>query len=141
MRVFVDASAFVALYYAEDPHADAARRVSRELTNQGAELYTSNYIVAETLTVVSQRAGKAVALAFGGKVRRGDVTLVRVTDDIEDEAFGVFAQAPKDVSYVDCTCVVACRRLGIPTIFSFDRHFARYRLRLLGVESLRGKNE
>lgn len=132
MRVLVDASAFVALYYPQDPHAETALRVSRELAQAHGELYTSNYVFAEVLTVLSQRVRKAVALSFREKLRDGEVTVTRVTEDMEDEAFAVFAKTQKDVSYVDCTCIVWCARLGITTIFSFDRHFSRCGLQLLG---------
>lgn len=131
MRVFADTSAFVPLYHEKDPHAQAALAVSQQMVERGDDVFTSNYVIAETLTVLSQRAGKAAALSFGQEVRNGDLVVIRVTEDVEGHAFERFRTTQKDVSFVDCTSFVICENLGIRDVFAFDRHFTRYGFKLL----------
>lgn len=131
MRVFIDASAFFALYYTSDPHHQDAQAMSEELAAADAELLTSNYVVAEALTILSQRAGKAVALSFGKWIREGEMTIVRVSEELEDAAFERFRTAQKDVSYADCTSFAVCDDLGITDVFGFDSDFERYGFVLL----------
>lgn len=132
MIVFADASAFIALYSVHDAHARAAQRISQNLARQKAMIITSNYIVAESLTVISQRLGKRQAVMIGKFLFSGTIPVMRIDENLDRQAFGLFsAMDRKDVSFVDCTCFVLCRELGIEHVFGFDRDFQQQGLKLL----------
>lgn len=132
MSIFVDSSAWVALYHRDDSHAALAEKISKNLVRQHASLVTTNYIVAETLTVVSQRSGKQRAQEFGHFVFNGTIPIVRIDDILDRQAFKLFSSLPdKNVSFVDCTSFVLCQELGIKNIFGFDKHFAQQGFTLL----------
>ncbi|MEX1111997.1 MAG: PIN domain-containing protein [Candidatus Andersenbacteria bacterium] len=132
MSVFVDTSAFVALYYRHDAHAKSAKRVIEHLQQHNTPLVTSNYIIAESLTVISQRAGKKQAVSFGEYMVNDDFLTLRIGKSTEQRAFILFSElAQKDVSFVDCTSFILCKDLGITQVFSFDQHFAKQGFKLL----------
>lgn len=64
MKVFVDTSAFLALINADDSfHVQASTLFSRLLTS-GALLYTTNYVIVETIAVLQNRHGLEPAYDF-----------------------------------------------------------------------------
>ena len=88
-------------------------------------LFTSNHVVDETLTRLLYEAGHPAAVQ-GLRLLRGSTVLriVHVTEDDErraDEAFLKYAD--HRISYTGCTSKVLVERLGIDTVFSFDRDF------------------
>lgn len=130
-RVFVDASAFVALNNETDAHAHVASRIAATLQEQQADLVTSNFVIAESLTIISQRTKRSQAVAFGLEVE--DVaTVIRINLAQEKAAFKRFTEIrQKDVSFIDCTCFVLCEELGIDEVFTFDKDFAKQGFKLL----------
>lgn len=132
MIVFVDSSAWVALYHQNDTHTPIAQGISENLVLQHASLVTSNYIVAEALTIVSQRSGKQRAQELGNYLLNGAIPVIRIDEILEQQAFKVFSKLrDKDVSFIDCTCFVLCQTLGIQYIFGFDKHYEKQGFRLV----------
>ncbi len=131
--VFVDASALVALYYRADSHTKKADSISAQLAKQDTPLITTNHVVAEALTIVSQRAGKKHAVVLGNDVWHGGImSVVHLDKATELGAFDLFAtMRQKNVSFVDCSCFVLCEQLGIKQVFGFDKHFAKQGFKLL----------
>lgn len=130
-RVFVDSSAFVALNNETDAHARAASQIAAHLADRHIQLITSNFVIAESLTIISQRTKRSQAVAFGLEVE--DVTtVIRITLQQEKDAFERFARIrQKDVSFIDCTCFVVCEELGIKDVFTFDTDFAKQGFKLI----------
>jgi predicted nucleic acid-binding protein len=125
--VFVDTSAFVALRNRSEREHDAARTTLRRLVEEGAPLYTSNYVFAETYTALLVRVGRSEAIEWGRRFRAGEaIELVRVEEPIEDDAWAILAaHSDKDWSYVDATSFALMEREGLREAFCFDRHFAQ----------------
>ncbi len=128
MKLFVDTGPLVARTYRPDPRhresVETFRRIS-ERTVPYRLLFTSNYVVDETLTRLLYEAGHPASVQ-GLRLLRGSTVLriVRVTEDDERRADEVFAKyADQRISYTDCTSKVVMERLGIDTAFSFDRDF------------------
>lgn len=131
MDVFVDASAFVALNNLGDAHAKASWRIFEKLQKESTHLTTTNFVIAEALTVISLRAGRANAIDFGRTVM-ADVEVIRITEMEEALAFERFADiSQKDVSFVDCLSFVACEQRGITDVFTFDKDFAKQGFKLI----------
>lgn len=125
MNLFVDSSAFVALRSVKDPSHQRALELMQEVGDTYAELVTSNFIIAESITVISQKVSHWDAVDF----REHDLAalrVVRITEDLEDQAFEIFRElASKNVSFIDCTSFALMRSLGITTAFAFDEHFTQ----------------
>lgn len=88
-------------------------------------LYTSNFVVDETVTRVLYERGHRDALTALGLLR-GDPALhiLHVSEDLEPEIDREFARYRQSaVSYTDCSSKVLMDRHGISTIFSFDEDF------------------
>lgn len=131
MDVFVDASAFVALNNVGDAHARDSVQIFEKLQKQSAHLLTTNFVMAEALTVISLRAGRANAVDFGRTIRK-DVDVIRITEMEEGLAFERFANiTQKDVSFVDCLSFVVCEQRDVKDVFTFDKDFAKQGFRLM----------
>ena len=128
MKLFIDTGPLVAGTYRTDPRhresVDVFRRIS-DRTLPYRLLFTSNYVVDETLTRLLYEAGHPAAVQ-GLHLLRGSTVLriVHVTQDDEQRADEIFLKyTDHRVSYTDCTSVAVMERLGIDTVFSFDRDF------------------
>jgi predicted nucleic acid-binding protein len=131
--VFVDTSAFVALRNAAEAEHEEARSTLTQLLDDGASLYTSNYVFAETYTALMVRVGRREAIEWGRRFRASEaIELVRVEDGLENDAWAILEQhRDKLWSYVDATSFALIERDGGGEAFAFDTHFAQRGLRVL----------
>ena len=105
----------------KDQHHEAARGF---LAHPPA-LVTSDYVVDETVTLLLTRIGRGAAEKFLRGVRTTRLLrLEMVGDDGFDQAERLFLHyKDKQWSFTDCTTLAIAKRLGIETVFGFDRHF------------------
>lgn len=131
--VFVDTSAFVALRNSAEAEHERARAALSELIDDGATLYTSNYVFAETYTALLVRVGREEAIEWGRRFRAGAaIELVRLDTAVEDEAWKILeGHGDKLWSYVDATSFAQIERDGGSEAFAFDAHFVQRGLRVL----------
>jgi len=130
--VFVDTSAFVALRNAAEAEHGRARAALSELISEGAALYTSNYVFAETYTALLVRVGRGEAVEWGRRFRAsGAIELVRLEEDVEGAAWEILERhEDKRWSYVDATSFALIERDGGGEAFAFDAHFEQRGLRV-----------
>jgi predicted nucleic acid-binding protein len=130
--VFVDTSAFVALRNEGEAEHEAAREAMRELIADGAALFTSNYVFAETYTALMVRVGRREAIEWGGRFRAGGaIDLVRLDRATEERAWEILEKhEDKRWSYVDATSFALIEREGEGAAFAFDAHFSQRGLRV-----------
>lgn len=130
--VFVDTSAFVALRNAAEAEHERARAALSALLAEGAALFTSNYVFAETYTALMVRVGRAEAIEWGRRFRAsGAIELVRLEEDVEDAAWEILERHDdKEWSYVDATSFALIERDGGAEAFAFDAHFGQRGLRV-----------
>lgn len=126
MKLFVDSSAFIARAMESDQNHEAAARVFRELSRRTLLyhlLYTSNFVVDETVTFLLYRVGPRPALGTLEWIRASpNVRVLHVSEDAEPVADQEFRRyASSRVSYTDCTTKVLMERESIDTAFTFDR--------------------
>jgi predicted nucleic acid-binding protein len=124
MTVFVDTSAFYALLDGDDSnHAAAAREWGRVL-KANEVLFTSGFVLVETLALLQHRIGLEAVRAFVEDV----YPLLAVEwvgeSDFEAGAASVLSAQRKELSLVDCVSFVLMRRLGVRRAFCFDQHFS-----------------
>lgn len=132
-RVLVDTSAFFALISTSDAHHRQAVEASKQMRRQP---FTTNFVVAETHALCLRRLGRSAALRFLSDVNDRSATIVRVSEEDEHRALEIIvSRAEKDYSLTDATSFAVMERLGIPTAFTFDRHFAQFGFVVLGLDS------
>lgn len=132
MRVFIDSGGFLAVMDRDDPLHPAARDISARLESIRAQLYTSNYIVDETCTLVRARTSHSLAAQFLRSLKTSGIIILRVTPAMEAEAERIFLRhADKDFSFTDCTSFALIEAKRLDAVLSFDRHFSQYRFRHL----------
>jgi uncharacterized protein len=131
--VFVDTSAFVALRNEGEAEHERARTALSELLAEGAVLYTSNHVFAETYTALMVRVGRTEAIEWGRRFRAsGAIELVRLDEVIESDAWEILERhGDKRWSYVDATSFALIEREGNDEAFAFDAHFGQRGLRVL----------
>ena len=121
--VFVDADAFVALARQDDTNHEKAVQLLDVLDGKQVQFVTSNYVFAESVTVISQRVSHEGAVQFINVVKSatGEYITRWISEELERLAIRIFKeQASKNVSFVDCTNMALMRTEQIQYIFSFD---------------------
>jgi predicted nucleic acid-binding protein len=132
-RVFIDTGAFVALRNRAEREHQLAHATLKQLVEESAQLFTSNYVFAETYTALLVRLGRDEAIEWGKRFRAGEtIELIRVDQEIEQEAWSILeSHADKEWSYVDATSFALIERERLTAAFAFDRHFAQRGLNVL----------
>lgn len=125
-KVFVDANVFIALLNKDDALHERAVSLWARLKDKESRVATVNSVVSEVITVLSQRASKALALQFADTIygRSRDIELFYADEDIETAALGhLRSWSTKNVSFVDAIIVAMMKQRGIAHLASFDRVF------------------
>jgi len=86
---------------------------------------TSNFVLNETFTLLSRRAGYRFTAERARAVYLSEkLTILRPTQDDEVDAFNYFEKyADQEIGFTDCVSFVLMRKRHVQTVFSFDRHF------------------
>lgn len=132
MRVFMDASAWVAKAIATDHWANDFRHLMRDLHGQRLEIVTSTWTLYEALAITRRRKRAATEVLFRDAVRNGRV--IRVEPEIEEEAVRRFLKwQDKGASVVDHANALVAAQMGCDSLITFDEDF----LPLAGASGLR----
>jgi predicted nucleic acid-binding protein len=125
VKLFADTAAWYALYDQRAEQHQAARGLFDGLVNRRVTFFVTNYIIDETLTLISGRLGHAKAVACGEWLLQSPlVKIVRIDRGQWDEAWVMFRRyTDKDFSFTDCTSFVAMHEHKLVDVFTFDHHF------------------
>ena len=119
----MDTSAFYAVSDADGEEHAAVRRAWEGSIEIEETLFTSNYVLVETLALLQNRLGIEAVRAFDDTV----TPLLRVLwvdEDVHRQAVSaILAAKRRRLSLVDCTSFVLMRRYGLDSAFAFDDHF------------------
>jgi uncharacterized protein len=123
LTCFVDTSAVLALFDADDRHHKTARRAWERLLEEHAPLVTTSYMIVEFIALLQKRFGVKSVRLF----QEDFMPLFKVVwIDREIHDIGLTAVLYGDrqgYSLVDCTAFEVMKKLGIRRVFTFDRHF------------------
>ena len=130
MRLFLDTSAFVAIEDLDDGNHRRAlefREKMRRGNTPFRTLFTSNYIVDESLTLLRFHCGHHIAVAFRKALATSKlVEVLWVTGALEKAAWNIFEKrSDKEYSFTDCTSFALMDAEAIRTAFTFDEHFSQ----------------
>jgi predicted nucleic acid-binding protein len=113
------------LYDQRAEQHQAARGLFDGLANRPITFFVTDYIIDETLTLISGRLGHAKAVACGEWLLQSPlVKIVRIDRAQRDEAWVMFRRyTDKDFSFTDCTSFVVMHEHKLVDVFTFDHHF------------------
>jgi hypothetical protein len=131
--LFVDTAGWMALADANDPAHQAAREARDERLRQGSILVSSDYVLAETLTLIRMRLGLRAASRWWNQVEASSRLRCEWMDlaRCEKARRWFFSWKDKDFSFTDCTSFVIMRELRLREALTVDRHFRQAGFRIV----------
>jgi predicted nucleic acid-binding protein len=131
MNIFIDTAAILAVLNADDRFHFPARQAYRDILLAHTAIFSSNYIILETITLLQHRFGiDAVRLFENDLVPVLEIIWVdEVTHRLGTSA--LMAANRRNLSLVDCTSFEIIRRLAIEKVFTFDPHFQEQGFRVI----------
>lgn len=127
MKVFIDTGAFLAIADKSDMSHGVVTSIYQQIIEQRAVLYTSNYIIDETITLIRARVGHKAATLFINGFAASKIKVLWVTRSDEDIAKGIFIKyKDKEFSFTDCISFSLIDKYSIDGALSLDSHFNQY---------------
>jgi uncharacterized protein len=125
--VFVDTGAWVALRYRRDQYHARARVLLQRLRGDGLGLVTTEWVAAETITLLKARGAIDEALILGEAIQAGRLGhLVESTGERRRRAWELFVRyRDRRVGWVDCASFAVMDELNVNRFFGFDDDFVR----------------
>jgi len=125
--VFVDTGGWVALRYARDQYHGRARALLRRVRDDGLGLVTTEWILAEAVTLLKARGAVPHALALGDALQAGRLGyLAESTPERRRRAWELFVRyRDRRVGWVDCASFAVMEELALERVFGFDEDFVR----------------
>lgn len=131
-KIFIDTNVFVSIRDENDSTHNKSLGLFTKLERNSSQLYTSSDVVGETLTVMSRKLGKTIAMDWYQDYKKSAVVEIFLDEEMHNEARKVFLQARlKNISFVDCSSIIAMKSSKITTAFTFDEHFKKLGVNLL----------
>lgn len=129
VEIFVDSSAFFAL---ADQASEKGKLVQAIIVERRVPLVTTNFILAETLSLVTKRMGKFKGIEVGEKIlESGIISLVYLDQPTQEEAWRTYRKyKDKDFDFIDATSFVFCQKHGIKEAVTLDHHFSQMGFRI-----------
>jgi hypothetical protein len=124
MSIFVDTNVFVAYCNLRDVHHHKAIQLMERLDKEEfGDVYISDYVFNEIVTVTMLKAGidKAVEI---GEFLLSSVNILRVDEEVFSEAWQIFKTAK--ISFTDCTIAAMVKIWKIDNLMSFDEGFKKF---------------
>lgn len=122
-KIIIDTSAFYALVSAKDAFHSRAADTYEQLIDREQELWTTSYVLVETMALVHRRLGFDILAEFVKGID-GTVRVFWVESAVHNQALSQFAaNRGNGLSFVDWTVGLVSLILNAH-IFTFDRGFA-----------------
>jgi len=124
MNIFIDTSAFFALLSKTDKnHADAMSRWKKYLANDATNLFTSNYVVVESCSLLTNRLGMSAVTDFVQSLLPV-TTVLWIDESIHSAAMvAMLTTGISGPSLVDCSSFALMHARNIRYSFTYDKHF------------------
>ena len=134
-RVFIDTGAWLAVQAQGDVHHARAASLFRTLAARKVGLVTTNFVLAETYTLLLRRFGHAQAMTFRRRAP-GVTQVISVDRLLEGKALELLGRfADQRFSFVDGTSFAAMRQERLRFALSFDTDFRTAGFLRLGIDA------
>lgn len=130
MKVFIDTSAFVALFIEKEmDHAFIAKQYITYRQGR-AQLFTSHYILDELFTRLlyyktAINLDKCIQ-TLKASITRGEVTVLQIDDMLFHKAIDIFLKfSEHTISFTDATTYMLCKNYSLDEVFTLDSDFKK----------------
>ncbi|MCX5699830.1 MAG: PIN domain-containing protein [Candidatus Omnitrophica bacterium] len=132
-KAFVDTSGWVALFVDSDKYHKKAASIFEEIRNSKALIYTSDYVVDETITTILTRGNhKQSVLAGEALFNSKIIKIVQVCPNYFQSAWELYQKyKDKMFSFTDVTSFTIMKDLNISKALAFDREFIQAGVELM----------
>ena len=133
-KIFVDTNGWVALFVDNDQNHKKAVSIFEDIKSSKALVYTSDYIIDETITTILARGNhKQSVLAGEALFTSKIIKIIHVSADYLQSAWELYRKyKDKNFSFTDVTSFVIMKNLGIRKDFAFDKEFLQAGIELMG---------
>jgi len=133
-KIFVDTSAWVALFVANDKNHKKAVSVFDELKSSRAPIYTSDYCIDETITTILVRGDHRQSVLAGEALLTSKIIkIAHVSSDCFNTAWELYRKyKDKTFSFTDVTSFAIMKDIGIRKAFSYDIDFTQAGFEAIG---------
>jgi len=131
MSVFVDTSAFYSLLVKTEASHERVRAAFARLLAASTPLWTTSFVIVETMALLQHRIGLAAARDFDEQLL--PATRVRWVDEAlyQSGVERLWKTDRRQVSLVDCVSLEFMRTERIGTALALDAHFREAGIELL----------
>lgn len=126
MSIFADTGAFLAYQNKKDKYHETAFKLFKEaLKGKYGQIYTSDYIYDEALTLALIRTNNlAVAMDIAEVIRSPRIKMVFIDTELLEKSTKTFKQySDRNLSFTDAVTIEIMKELNIEKYFGFDSHF------------------
>ena len=132
MEMFIDSSAFISGFIKEDPNHKKAI-AGRNSMQHSSVISTSDLVYFECITVISQKFGLSEAFRFSEYFKNLHLKMYPIrAKEISLAEQILFSQKSKNIPFFDCLYVAIMKINGIDKIFTYDKHFKKLGVRMIG---------
>jgi predicted nucleic acid-binding protein len=123
--VFIDSSAFFALLVERDPAHEGALASFSQLGSSRRQSYTTDHVIAETLTLLRARKYGHACQAFYAAIKNTKELKVEVTkwEKFQQVTEFFLKHDDKGYSFTDCLSFIVMHDLKLTEALTTDRHF------------------
>ncbi len=123
--IFVDTRGWIARFDKRDQYHQEAMEKWEQLELERPQIFTSNLVLAETLTLVARKKSHSFAAGQADALYRSiALKVLRSNDEDEVRAVSFFRKfADQRVSFTDCVSFVLMQKNNIERVLAFDRHY------------------
>jgi predicted nucleic acid-binding protein len=126
MSIFADIGAFLAYRNTKDKYHETALKLFKDaLKGKYGQIYTSDYIYDEALTLALTRTNNlAVAMDIAQVIRSPRIKMIFVDTELLEKSTKTFKQySDRNLSFTDAVSIEIMKELNIEKYFGFDSHF------------------
>jgi len=124
LSTYVDTSALLAVFDADDPQHRAAAETWFGLLDSEERVVASNYVVVETVSLLHRRFGIPTVNRFLTDMLPA-INVAWVSESLHSVAVSALLASGKcGPSLVDCVSFETMRQLDIRAAFCYDKHFS-----------------
>ena len=130
--IFLDTSAIVAMVDHRDEFHETALKTAENLSGDGHQLWTHNYLIVEASAVLQRKLGIRNSLIL--LTRFEDMAKIHwVTPEEHERAvYRLGERNRRNLSFVDCVSFILMEQLGCVDAFTYDSDFETEGFQLIG---------
>jgi predicted nucleic acid-binding protein len=123
--VFVDASAWIALYHKKDKYHQSAWSIYSQLLEEGKTFLFSNWVAYEAISILKSRVNYDAAKSLWDVLQDAELSqIIQIGKRLEEQAVSLFWRyEDKSWGIVDCSSILLMEMKECSQAFGYDHHF------------------